>query len=193
MPAKRCMLQLITSAMAIAGVVALTAAAASAQPVSAQGRSQASHSVAAPRSSAVTPEAAGRYSATSGTATTQVSSAGDPCFTSWTEIDYSSLGLRQWWIRMTTNWCENGVTVTSHSTRVTQDHGRRWNYYPGSVSFNCYVASGSTRNCSGNHEHLTGVNYLNGALHVTCFPSIAEWENYRGQYLHDWSNNCFPV
>lgn len=134
-----------------------------------------------------------KVSATSGHVATPANAGGDPCFTSWTQVTYSSLGLAQFWIRMTTKWCENGLTVTSHSTSVTQDHGVRWNYYPGSVSFNCYVAAGSARSCSGNHEHLTGANYLNGDLNITCFPSIAEWENYKGQYLSDWSDDCYPV
>src|SRR5450631_186419 len=62
-------------------------------------------------------------------------------------------GLALFEISMKTNWCWNNSIVTgSHTILYWKVAIAGWTPGKPSYSFNCYVASGSTRNCSGNHE-----------------------------------------
>lgn len=64
-------------------------------------------------------------------------------------------------VSFTTNFCYNGVIVTSHSndynpgvTAAGSDAGRAYVADSQNYESHCYVANGSTRNCSGNEEDI---------------------------------------
>jgi hypothetical protein len=122
-------------------------------------------------------------------------SAGDPCTTD-TYTRYLIDELTQQhvaWFRMQTYWCWNGRKVKSHTTSesgaVTQLGSLEGWVYNGhdATVFNCYVASGSTVNCSGNHEQDQGF-FQECILKVGCVgtwdPTIEMWENYKGQWFY---------
>jgi hypothetical protein len=116
-------------------------------------------------------------------------SAGDPCRTSSRQQNANDLfGITLFWFKMTTRYCWNHITVTSHSTTISwgvtgPGAAVGWAYISNSgVHFACYVASGSTRQCSGNHEWATA-NFLNVVTTQVCLPHIDEWENYKGEFL----------
>lgn len=123
-------------------------------------------------------------------------SAGDPCKTSTNYIDNQDIfGITLSSFNMHTYWCWNGLIVTSHSTGV--NHGittfgsaAGWEWIGDTgVDFSCYIASGSTRNCSGNEEHSTGYfyNFISGQ---SCSDTLHQWENYKGQFFHSESTSC---
>ncbi len=116
-------------------------------------------------------------------------SAGDPCATKQrVENGTDVFGIVLYWFKMQTSWCWDYRTVTSHTTHLywaVTGPGAAfgWAYISNSgVHFYCYVASGSTRQCSGNHEDATA-SFLNLDTLQTCLPFIAEDENYRGQFF----------
>lgn len=99
------------------------------------------------------------------------------------------------WVRMKTTWCWNNSTVTSHSTILywgvtTWGNIGGW-YSVGKpqYSFNCYVASGSTRNCSGNHERMQEEFQTQPSAEETCYLSLDQWENDRGQFFTQGSKH----
>jgi hypothetical protein len=147
---------------------------------------------ASARPAAAAVPAAGSVSVAGDSATAGVDSAGDPCRTGWAQVTYRDVfGITLWWFRMTTSWCYNGSIVTSHTTTVSHDvtgtgtaTGWAWGGRS-AVSFNCYVASGSSRNCSGNHESDTAqFDYI--PIPSVCVVKLQEWENYRGEFF--WSS-----
>ncbi|HLG60594.1 MAG TPA: hypothetical protein VKY19_01595 [Ktedonosporobacter sp.] len=101
------------------------------------------------------------------------------------------------WLRMTTTWCWNGLTVTSHKTvlawgvttlgNITGDSA----LFSPDFSFNCYVASGSNRGCSGNHEVATE-KFDNAFLKNGIAITVNEWENYKGQFFSQGSVKHCP-
>jgi hypothetical protein len=93
------------------------------------------------------------------------------------------------WVRMQTRWCWNNSTVTSHSTVLywgvtTWGNLGGW-YSVGNpkYTFNCYVAAGSTRNCSGNHEWMQEEFQTQPYADETCYLSLDQWENDKGQFF----------
>jgi hypothetical protein len=126
---------------------------------------------------------------TSGLTASATASTGDPCETSWTKYSSSAAGNLLYSFEASTYWCWNGAVVTSHKTSYhyvitslgTLD-GYGWD--SGDITFNCYVASGSTRSCSGNHESVNG----NFGIEASGFTvAIDQSENYKGQYFHSIS------
>jgi hypothetical protein len=138
-------------------------------------------------------------SVSSGTTAEPNNAAGNSC-----RSDFFSWNLTQapfgWpvlaWYKMTTYYCWNGVIVTSHSTRedggvTASGSAAGWTYngnVNGSVGWNCYIAYGSTRQCSGNTEYAQG-SFQDCLIKFGCvdnwYPQIQEWENYHGQFLHN--------
>ena len=122
--------------------------------------------------------------------------AGDPCRTSWTKVvHYQPAGVRAWTFKATTRWCWNGLTVTYHKTTWSQNvtwtgyHIDDQGWQGGWKTFNCYVAAGSTRKCSGNHEVVVGNFGTNSGTvggGAGLRVSIQQWENYHGVYLHSY-------
>ena len=100
-------------------------------------------------------------------------------------VTISDYGVVIAWLQMSTNFCYNRVIVTYHTTRVT--HWTAWSYAPSPYSFRCYVASGSTRNCSGNQE-TEDDGFYSGK--IACDIRIQETENYVGQWWINWSWFC---
>jgi hypothetical protein len=116
-------------------------------------------------------------------------SAGNPCRTSQRQQNgKDAFGITLFWFKMRASWCWDYRTVTGHTTRIywgVTGPGAvfGWAYVSNSgIYFNCYVAYGSTRDCSGNHEEATA-SFLNVVTLQTCLPHIDEWENYRGQFF----------
>jgi hypothetical protein len=100
------------------------------------------------------------------------------------------------WVKMKTTWCWNGITVTSHSTILywgVTTLGKIYGYsslYNPAYRFNCYVASGSRRNCSGNHEWMQ--EDFVGTPPRDCYLSIDQEENYKGQFFAQGHKRCIP-
>ncbi len=95
------------------------------------------------------------------------------------------------WFTMNTYFCWNGRIVTYHSTNIQGQatgpgSATGW-AYQGTIAsgtgWYCYVANGSTVNCSGNEEYAQG-NFTDCVLKYGCIgnwqPYIAEWQNYKG-------------
>ncbi len=95
------------------------------------------------------------------------------------------------WFTMDTYFCWNGKIITTHST---SEKGQAtgpgqtigWSYngtISGSVGWYCYVANGSSTNCSGNEEYAQG-SFSQCEIKYGCIaswqPYIAEWENDHG-------------
>ena len=108
-------------------------------------------------------------------------------------------GNVQIWLRMKTTWCWNHITVTSHKTILywgITTLGKLvgyWQITGPSSSFNCYVAVGSNRGCSGNHEWAKQAFFLRpfpGYLETDLF--INQWENYKGQFFSQASRRDCP-
>jgi hypothetical protein len=121
-------------------------------------------------------------------ATSRVS-AGDPCRTSSRQQNAKDFfGITLFWFKMQTRYCWDNRTVTYHRTTISwgvtgPGAAVGWAYISNSgIRFNCYVASGSTRQCSGNHEWATA-SFHNVVTRQVCLPHIDEWENYRGQFF----------
>jgi hypothetical protein len=113
--------------------------------------------------------------------------ASNPCKTVTFQRNYTGAGIMIAWLKMVTTWCYNNVIVTSHSTilywGVTAfGSGLGWyiQHATPNYSFTCYVASGSTRNCSGNHE-ATKQFWRNGSAGVGLALTVNESEAYKGQ------------
>jgi hypothetical protein len=105
-------------------------------------------------------------------------SAGDPCRTSQRqENGKDAFGITLFWFKMQTSWCWDYRKVTGHTTRIywgVTGPGAAfgWAYVSNSgIYFNCYVAYGSTRNWSGNHEEATA-SFLNVVTLQTCRLSL---------------------
>jgi hypothetical protein len=113
--------------------------------------------------------------------------ASTPCKTVTFQRNYTGAGITIAWLKMVTTWCYNNVIVTSHSTILywgVTAYGSALGWYiqhsTPNYSFNCYVASGSTRNCSGNHE-ATKQFWRNGSAGVGLALTVVESETYKGQ------------
>jgi hypothetical protein len=190
--------------MAAISVISVAAAAAAVIPIAAAASAQ----TAAPAHVGVLTAHQGSPGATAGAAAATAGdtsaittdetlggtdSAGDPCKTNTVTIRYNDVfGVNLWWFKMSTYWCWNYSIVTYHSTSVS--HGvtgtgdaTGWAWGGGSgPHFNCYVASGSSRNCSGNYEYATGkFDYI--PIPSVCAEEIQEWENYKGSFY--WSTS----
>jgi hypothetical protein len=118
-------------------------------------------------------------------------SAGDPCNTAQRQENANDVfGITLFWFKMQTSWCWDYRTVTSHTTRIYwgvtgPGHVVGWAYISNSgVHFSCYVAYGSTRQCSGNHEWAIA-SFHNVVTRQVCLPLINEYQNYRGQFFSD--------
>jgi hypothetical protein len=101
-------------------------------------------------------------------------------------VDGYEFGVLVWWEAMKTNFCYNGHTVTSHSTKMS--HGilaSAWSYAPGPTKFNCFDRKKGV-SCSGNHEHNTS-GFQNTGAHVATSVNIDEWEYYTGRWRTHWS------
>jgi len=131
---------------------------------------------------------------TNGSDTPTVGTAGTRCETSWVRVtERNAVHITLYWFQLNTYWCWNGVTVTYHRTYPTWDIttlggdvGWQYRGIPDGIQFNCYVASGSNRNCSGNHEAATA-HFELCVLRIGCVQNtyihIEEWENYHGQFF----------
>lgn len=139
----------------------------------------------------------GQVSVTSTVLITPQDSAAVYCNSVSFKENYLVLGNIVAWLKMNTHWCYDGVTVTSHSTILYWGitsyglaTGWETNVSNPEYSFNCYVASGSTRNCSGNHEwtEMLFDNFVNkSGIALT----VQEWENYEGQdFTNGASRHC---
>jgi hypothetical protein len=102
------------------------------------------------------------------------------------------------WVRMKTNWCWNGVIVTGSSTTLywgvtTTGNLTGWySEYNPQYTFNCYVAAGSSRSCSGNHEWMQE-DFVHGITPFEdCYLSINQWETYNGGFTWNDSHHCVP-
>jgi hypothetical protein len=123
-------------------------------------------------------------------------SAGVTCQTQFHENrEYDGLGFEAFWLKVQTTWCYNYVTVTSHSTILywgTTTNGALagWHYVGNPYyTFNCYIAAGSSINCSGNHEHADEL-WTDGSGH--CHLIVDEEENYHGQFFwEDSKSGCY--
>ncbi len=117
---------------------------------------------------------------------------GTYCRTGWEQKNAEDVfGIILVWYKMTTYFCYNYVTVTSHSTNVnggTTGTGAAagWSYEgtPDGINFHCYVAAGSTRQCSGNQEEAQGQFHAcqGGYCYANWSPTITESENYHGVF-----------
>jgi hypothetical protein len=178
---------LASSLLVVFSPLTSTASAATTSPASARQPTQLTRSVAfVVRSSQLAQVM--QVSVTTGVVASR-DSAGDPCNTAQRqENGKDAFGFTLFWFKMQTSWCWDYRTVTSHTTRIywgVTGPGAAvgWafiNHSP--IYFNCYVAFGSTRNCSGNHEDATA-SFLNVVTRQTCLPHIDEWQNYRGQFF----------
>jgi len=136
-------------------------------------------------------------SATSTVLTSSRNSAGDPCKTISTYYPKNDNGITIFWLKMVTTWCYNYVTVTSHSTTLywgvtTTGTLTGWySLYNPIYSFACYVASGSSRNCSGNHERAQE-DFINGILRLEIDLVINQEETYQGQAFYQLSQIKCP-
>jgi hypothetical protein len=118
---------------------------------------------------------------TSGPTRTFTNTAGDPCENGLTErVWWSEFGITEGWSAMTTNFCYDNVTVTSHYTYMTWWAGVLSDVSQDPIQFNCYVANGSSRNCSGNNEQENTTFFWPSEIYVTIY--IREWENYHGAW-----------
>lgn len=102
------------------------------------------------------------------------------------------------WVRMKTNWCWNGVIVTKSSTVLywgvtTTGNLTGWHSeYNPQYTFNCYVAAGSTRNCSGNHEWMQE-DFVHGVFPLyDCYLHINQAEAYNGKSSWTYGQHCVP-
>lgn len=119
--------------------------------------------------------------------------SGDPCQTYDGEDTLYSGPSALAFVLFTTNFCYNGVTVTSHAnfynpgvTSAGSDAG--WVYVAGSQNYewHCYVANGSTRNCSGNEEDVREQFDKCSAFRGCSsywFPNVDQEQNYKGQHF----------
>lgn len=133
------------------------------------------------------------YELTTGSSAVTTDATGARCETSWArKTEYNVFHLTLFWFQLNTYWCWNGSIVTYHNTYVTWDITTLggdvgWLYDgTGGIAFHCYVASGSTRNCSGNYEAATA-HFQLCVIKYGCIQNvyffIEEWENYRGQFF----------
>jgi hypothetical protein len=102
------------------------------------------------------------------------------------------------WVSMKTTWCWNGITVTSHSTILywgvtTTGNLTGWHSeYNPQYTFSCFVAAGSTHNCSGNHEWMQE-DFVHGITPFEdCYLSLNQWEHYNGGFSWTGSQHCVP-
>ncbi len=130
-----------------------------------------------------------QVSVTTSAVETTRDSAGDPCNTAQRqENGKDAFGIVLFWFKMQTSWCWDYRIVTKHTTIIywgVTGPGAAvgWafiNHSP--IYFSCYVAYGSTRQCSGNHESATA-SFHNVVTRQVCLPHIEEWQNYRGQFF----------
>lgn len=183
------------------GTVCVLAAAglvgASAGPAGATAPAAPAASVQQLRVTATDPVATPDTVATVDTETTTMAEANDNtgnfCRTGWVKLSYRDVfGVVLFWFKMTTYWCYNFQVVTTHSTSETAGitatgSATGWSYR-GIIehSFHCYVASGSTRSCSGNFEDAQG-SFQACLITIGCYASkqsyIHEEENYKGQFF----------
>jgi len=122
-------------------------------------------------------------------------SASDPCNTAQRQENFAPLGFTLFWFKMQTSWCWDYRIVTRHTTVIywgVTGWGAAvdWHFVAVTpIHFNCYIASGSTLQCSGNHEYAIAT-FRNGISGVECLLTINEWENYRGQFFSGASQAC---
>jgi hypothetical protein len=153
------------------------------------------NTVQAPQPAATTP--AGQDPVATVTTTSSLSPAtpmpdGTSCRTgSQMKKANDAYGFELAWYTMTTYFCYDNVTVTYHSTHVSGGTttlggvgGWSYNGTPDGINFHCYVAAGSTRNCSGNQEEAQGQFQAcqAGYCYDTWSPTITESENYHGTF-----------
>jgi hypothetical protein len=132
---------------------------------------------------------------TSGSDAAPNDSIGNPCATGWAMLSYKdAVGVVLFWFKMTTDWCYNFSIVTYHDTKTY--FGITFTGSAGGWAFDkiieatarCYVAYGSTRNCSGNYEDREG-NFRACVVVIGCYdsaqPYLQEWETYQGNFY--WS------
>jgi hypothetical protein len=129
---------------------------------------------------------------TTTTGPTNVLTNGNHCTSgSQTKKGYDALGFELTWYTMTTDFCYDYVTVTSHETHVTGGTTTLggvggWTYKgtPDGINFHCYVAAGSSRQCSGNQEEAQGQFQAcqGGYCYDNWSPTITESENYHGTF-----------
>ncbi len=175
------------SLLVVFSPLASTASAATTSPASARQPTQLTRSVAFVLRSSQLAQVVQVAVTTSVVASRD--SAGDPCNTAQRQENGTDVfGIVLFWFKMQTSWCWDYRIVTSHTTRIywgVTGPGAAvgWafiNHSP--IHFHCYVAYGSTRDCSGNHEDATA-SFLNVVTLQTCLPFISEDENYRGQFF----------
>jgi hypothetical protein len=178
-----------TAAIFLSLVTVIPAIAASPQPA------QSVAVVAAHRAAAATPDNITSTADTTGAGSVKCTGSGSKevcCQTQWHEKDAAdSVSVILAWYRMTTYYCWNFKTVTYHSTSVTAGitttgaaGGWQYDGTPDGIHFHCYVASGSTRNCSGNQEQAQGqFKACLAKCYSSWSPTITESENYLGAFF----------
>jgi hypothetical protein len=109
-----------------------------------------------------------------------------------------AFGVNLFWVSMKTTWCWNDSIVTSHSTilywgvTTTGNIAGWYSLYNPQYTFNCYVAAGSSHNCSGNHEWMQE-DFVHGITPFEdCYLSINQWETYNGGFTWNDSHHCVP-
>jgi hypothetical protein len=136
--------------------------------------------------------------------------AGDPCTSFYGEADVVTglADVKVAWLQLSTYFCYTGPfygpwlsteRVTSHSTSqkigvTTPGQLLGWFYLQnvsGGIQFNCFVASGATNRCSGNHEY-DQVEFQDCILHYGCtstaYPYLDEFEYLSGQFYANPGN-----
>lgn len=172
-----------------ATIVPASAATADATAPPSNADAPASTAHAAPAPGALERDLVVKVSATTSVAAAPRDSAGDPCDSAThQENGEDEEGVIVLWFRMQTSWCWDYRTVTSHATRLNwavtvPGDLTGWGFAGHSgVLFNCYVADGSTRQCSGNRE-IANAWFDNPVTGQECTAFITEEENYKRDFF----------
>lgn len=129
-------------------------------------------------------------------AMTHVATAPDTtfCTSAFSEEQTTSIaGIVLIWYKLTTKWCYDDVTVVSHTTTLSEGITTTgaidgWSFVQFlNYHFNCYIAAGSTRQCSGNHED--GEAEFSPPSGGSCTMYLGEDENYLGKFFPDSVND----
>jgi len=192
---RRSGLLLFTAAIA-AVTLAFSAGPALAAPAASPVSGAQVHSTVGAQASGSSQEATITSTSNSSSVSPAATSAAEKCATyTVTVSNYDALRIILFSFHMVTYFCWNGVIVTYHSTSVGAGVtgtgvATGWEYTGHSgIDFTCYVASGSTRNCSGNSESDYGYFY-NILLGESCYNYIHQTENYKGNTAYGWKSTC---
>lgn len=169
--------RILAAAVAVAGGLLLSGAAAQAAPLPASN----SHAATA-HAPALTLRVVNSESRAAANA------AGDPCNTINTRVNGYETGILQWWVQLSTYYCWNGTIVTYHSTSLSHDQGSSWYFSPGPIIFNCF--KNTSTQCSGNHEHNES-SVSNGSTYVLTYVTIDQYEYQNGTWKWTWHTTTY--